>query len=76
MPKFEFEVNFSTQSTASLTGEDLTYLRIAYHHVYYLKYAELKRFFGCGVWATETSIPASKSIGIHLCPIVTQTGNI
>ena len=48
---FEFEVNFSVQLYACLTREDSAYLQITYHYVYYLKYAELKSFFGHRVWA-------------------------
>ena len=47
LPKFEFEVNFSIQLYASLiTREDPVYLQITYHYIYYLKYTELKSFFG------------------------------
>ena len=53
LPKFEFEVNFSVQSYASLTREDPAYLQITYHYVYYLNYTELKSFFGYRVWAPK-----------------------
>ena len=45
-PKFKFEVNFSRQLYTSLVCEDLAYLQITYHYIYYLKYNELKSFFG------------------------------
>ena len=54
LPKFEFEVNFSVQSYASLTREDPAYLQITYHCVFYLKYTELKSFLGHRVWAPKT----------------------
>ena len=53
LPKCEFEVNFSVQSCASLTREDPAYLIITYVYVYYLKYTELKSFFGHRVWALK-----------------------
>ena len=49
LPKFDFEVNFSVQSYASLSHEDPAYLQITYY-IYYLKYTELKSFFGDWVW--------------------------
>ena len=45
LPKFKFEVNLSKQLQASLTNEDLVYLQIIHHYVYYLKYTELKSNF-------------------------------
>ena len=48
-----FEVNFTVQSYASLTYEDSAYLQISYHCVYYLKYSELKSFFGHRVGAPK-----------------------
>ena len=51
--KFEFEVNFSIQLHASLTCEDPEYLQTTYHYAYYLKYAQLKSFFGHQVWAPK-----------------------
>ena len=53
LPKFKFEVNFSIQSYASLTREEPAYLQISYHYVYYIKYTELKSFFGHQVWAPK-----------------------
>ena len=34
----------------SLTRVDAAYFHIAYDYVYYLKYTELKKFFGHRVW--------------------------
>ena len=51
--KFEFEVNFSIQLHASLTCEDPEYLQTTYHYAYYLKYTQLKSFFGHQVWAPK-----------------------
>ena len=53
LSKFEFEVNFSVQSCASLTREDPVYLQIIYHYLYYLKYTELKILGGDRVWAAK-----------------------
>ena len=53
LPKFEFEVNFRVQSNASVNREYPAYLQIIYHYVYYLKYTELKSFFGQQIWATK-----------------------
>ena len=53
LPKYEFEVNFSVQSYASLPREDPAYLQITYHYLYFLKYAELKSFLGHQVWVPE-----------------------
>ena len=46
LPKFEFEVNSSVKSYASLTCEGPAHLKITYHSVYYLKYTELKSILG------------------------------
>ena len=46
LPKFKFEVNLSIQSYASLAHEEPAYLQISYHSVYYIKYTELKSFWG------------------------------
>ena len=61
LSKFEFKVNFNVQSYASLTYEDSEYLQITYHYVYYLKYTELKSFFGAPSLGAQTGIAASKS---------------
>ena len=53
LPKFKFEVNFSIQPYAPLTCEDPAYLQITYHYVHYLKYTELKSFFGHQVWVPK-----------------------
>ena len=49
----KFEVNFSVQSSASLTPKGPVYLQITYHYIYYLKYTELKTFFGHHVWTPK-----------------------
>ena len=67
LSKFEFEVNFSVQSCASLTREDPVYLQIIYHYLYYLKYTELKNLGGGGSsLGGQTNMPAFKSLWIHL----------
>ena len=53
LPKSTFELNFSIQSQASLTHPEPTYLQITFHYVYYLKYTELKNFFGHRIWAPK-----------------------
>ena len=66
LSKFEFEVNFSVQSCASLTREDPVYLQIIYHYLYYLKYTELKNWGGGGSsLGGQTNMPACKSRWIH-----------
>ena len=59
LPIFVFEVNFSVQLYTFLTRKDPAYLQITYHYVYYLKYTELKSFFGHRVWAPK---PVSQEI--------------
>ena len=66
LSKFEFEVNFSVQSCASLTREDPVYLQIIYHYLYYLKYTELKNLGGGSSLGGQTNMPAFKSLWIHL----------
>ena len=53
LPKIKFNVNFCIQLYAFLTHEDPVYLQITYLSVYYVKYTELKYFFGHWVWAPK-----------------------
>ena len=57
LPKFMFDINFGIQSFASLTHEEPAYLLITFYYVCYIKYTEVKSFFGtkfgCATWYTS-----------------------
>ena len=52
-----FDINFGIQSFASLTHEEPAYLLITFYYVCYIKYTEVKSFFGtkfgCAAWYTS-----------------------
>ena len=74
MPKFDFEVNFSVQSYASLSHEDPAYLQITYY-IYYLKYTELKSYLDTE-FGRPNRIPASKSLWPRLSEGIVFTLNV
>ena len=64
-----FKVNFGIQLFASLTHEEPAYLQITYYYVCYLKYTELKSFFGHQVWVFKLVYQLLNPFG-YVCGMV------